>query len=329
MPIILRVHGASPIEVASSDLTEQLANGCVWIDLQNPTPEEVKAVETVLKLEIPTSEEMKEIESTSRLYCENGVRVMNTPLMINTTSERPELTEVSFIFARQHLLTLRESDPASFRLTAQQISRGGVGAKRDAIFVALLESIVDRQADMMERLSKEVDEVSERIFRHYDRSRDTELNLREAIYSLGRGGDLVARQRDCIVAFSRLVHYAGHEDFDETALVDQPLPIFPRLKPIARDLQSISEFAQFLSNKINFLLDATLGLISIEQNSIVKIFTVAAVIFLPPTLVASLYGMNFKYMPELDKVWGYPFAIGMMALSVTVPIIYCRRKGWL
>ena len=181
----------------------------------------------------------------------------------------------------------------------------------------------------MERLSKEVDEVSERIFRHYDRSRDTEVNLREAIYSLGRGGDLVARQRDCIVAFSRLVHYAGHEDFDETALVDQPLPIFPRLKPIARDLQSISEFAQFLSNKINFLLDATLGLISIEQNSIIKIFSVAAVVFLPPTLVASIYGMNFKAMPELDWPYGYPFAICLMVLSAAVPYLFFKRKGWL
>jgi magnesium transporter len=130
------------------------------------------------------------------------------------------------------------------------------------------------------------------------------------------------------VALSRLVQYAGQTDFD-TQERDSAVALYPRLKPVARDLHSLTEFAGFLSNKVNFLLDATLGLIQIEQSSIVKIFTVAAVIFLPPTLVASIYGMNFDSMPELHWDFGYPFALVVMILSVIVPLWYCRRKNWL
>lgn len=160
------------------------------------------------------------------------------------------------------------------------------------------------------------------------KTKETESNLREAIFKLGRSGNLIAKERDCIVSLSRLVQYAGHEDFDDSG--EGPTsPIYPRLKPVTRDLQSLSEFASFLSSKVSFMLDATLGLINIEQNAIVKIFTVAAVIFLPPTLVASIYGMNFDYQPELHYKWGYPFSIILMIVSVMLPYWFCRRKGWL
>lgn len=209
MAIYLRGVGSAPVEVAAGELRADLVVDCHWIDLLNPTNEEVKAVEELLALDIPTKEEMREIESTSRLYCEDAARFMNTPLLINTAEERPELTEVAFILMPKHLITLRERDSASFRNAAQQAQRGGVPAKRDSLFIALLENIVDRQADMLERISKQVDEVSERIFKRYGRSRETERNLREAIYSLGRDGDLIARQRDCIVALSEDLHGGG------------------------------------------------------------------------------------------------------------------------
>ena len=316
-------HHAVAAEAFASALTAKV----VWIDLLKATPEEIVAVELALEIALPTREEMKEIESTSRLYCEDGARFMTTPLLVSTESESPESTEVSFVLVRRFLLTIRDVEPLSFRQTAAAFARRS-STTRDLVFVALIEAIIDRQADLLERLSKETEELSQRIFRKLGGAKESENNLREAIYKLGRSGNLIARERDCIVSLSRLVQYAGHEDFDDSG--EGPAsPIYPRLKPVTRDLQSLSEFAGFLSSKVSFMLDATLGLINIEQNSIVKIFTVAAVIFLPPTLVASVYGMNFQYMPELQMKMGYPFAILLMILSVIVPYWFCRRKGWL
>jgi magnesium transporter len=313
--------------VAAEGFASALTDKVVWIDLLKATPEEILAVELALEIALPTREEMKEIESTSRLYCEDGARFMTTPLLVSTESESPESTEVSFVLVRRFLLTIRDVEPLSFRQTAAAFARRS-STTRDLVFVALIEAIIDRQADLLERLSKETEELSQRIFRKLGGAKESENNLREAIYKLGRSGNLIARERDCIVSLSRLVQYAGHEDFDDSG--EGPAsPIYPRLKPVTRDLQSLSEFAGFLSSKVSFMLDATLGLINIEQNSIVKIFTVAAVIFLPPTLVASVYGMNFQYMPELQMKMGYPFAILLMILSVIVPYWFCRRKGWL
>ena len=291
------------------------------------TPQEVKVIEARLGISLPTREEMREIETTSRLYVEDGARFMTSPLLASTESDSPESTEISFVFTGNHLVTIRDADMQSFRQVGSQFSRRAPGT-RDQIFLALIESIVGRQADLLERLSKETEELSARIFKKLARAKESETNLREAIYRLGRSGDLIARERDCIVGLSRLVQYASQDDFeggDRAAA----MALYPRLKPVARDLHSLSEFAGFLSTKISFMLDATLGLINIEQNSIVKIFTVAAVIFLPPTLVASVYGMNFEHIPELHFRWGYPYAIALMVGSVLLPYWFCRRKGWL
>lgn len=313
--------------VAVAEFAAALAENVVWIDLLKATTAEVAVVEKVLAIALPTREEMREIESTSRLYCEDGARFMTTPLLVSTESDAPESTEVSFVLVRRFLLTIRDVEPQSFRQTAALFARRA-SSTRDQIFVALIETIIDRQADLLERISKETEELSQRIFRRLPRAKESENNLREAIFQLGRSGNLIARERDCIVSLSRLVQYAGHEDFDDAG--DGPTsPIYPRLKPVTRDLQSLSEFAGFLSSKVSFMLDATLGLINIEQNQIVKIFSVAAVIFLPPTLVASIYGMNFDFLPELRWQFGYPFAVGLMIVSVVVPYFFCRRKGWL
>jgi magnesium transporter len=315
------------LPVRADGFVEALNDKAVWIDLLKATPGEVAEVEKALAIALPTREEMREIESTSRLYCEDGARFMTTPLLFSTESDSPESTEISFVLVRRFLLTIRDEEPQSFRQTSALFARRA-STTRDQVFVTLIETIVDRQADLLERLSKETEELSQRIFRRLPKAKESESNLREAIFQLGRSGNLIARERDCIVSLSRLVQYAGHEDFDDSG--EGPAsPIYPRLKPVSRDLQSLSEFAGFLSSKVSFMLDATLGLINIEQNSIVKIFTVAAVIFLPPTLVASIYGMNFDYLPELRYKWGYPFSIVLMFVSVLIPYWFCRRKGWL
>ena len=328
MPITLFPSPASEEPEAAGELPVALPKGTIWIDMARPVPGEVKAVERWLGISLPTREEMREIEATSRLYCEDGARFMTSPLLAGAESDAPVSTEITFIFAGPYLVTIRDADLQSFRQVSTQFSRRHL-ASRDQIFLNLIESIVGRQADLLERLSKETEELSARIFRRLPRAKESEDNLREAIFRLGRSGDLIARERDCIVGLSRLVQYASQDDFESGEGGSRVSALYPRLKPVSRDLHSLSEFAGFLSSKISFMLDATLGLINIEQNSIVKIFTVAAVIFLPPTLVASIYGMNFEFMPELKLHWGYPYAIVLMIASVLLPYWFCRRKGWL
>lgn len=329
MGVAIRIHAAGQTKVMEGieALRGMDARNTPWIDLFQPSSDELSAVEKSLGVELPTREEMREIEATSRFYYENGARVMTASMLVNTESEDPVTTDVSFVLFRERLITIRDHHTKSFAQTENWLSKR-VFATRDQVFLTLLEAIVDRQADFLESISRETEELSRRIFTPVRRVKESENKLRDAIYRLGRSGTLISRERDSIIGLSRLVQYAGQEDFGDDA-VDRPSPLFPRLKPIAKDLQSLSEFSGFLTNKVNFMLDATLGLINIEQNAIVKIFTVAAVIFLPPTLVASLYGMNFKFMPELEWKLGYPFAIGLMVVSVLVPYLYCRRKGWL
>ena len=329
MPIFVYPSVKQDQPLGAAGLTPAVVENAVWIDLLRATSEEVAEVEKSLSIALPTREEMREIESTSRLYCEDGARFMTTPLLHSTESDSPESTEVSFVLVRRVLLTIRDEEPQSFRQAAMMFSRRTF-ATRDQVFVSLIEMIIDRQADLLERLSKETEELSQRIFRRMSKTKakESESNLRDAIYQLGRSGNLIARERDCIVSLSRLVQYAGHEDFDDSG-EGPTTPIYPRLKPVSRDLQSLSEFAGFLSSKVSFMLDATLGLINIEQNAIVKIFTVASVVFLPPTLVASIYGMNFVNLPEKDWSYGYPFSLLLMLISVVIPYWFCRRKGWL
>lgn len=307
-------------EIATEDDLDP--GNLLWIDLRYPSADEIRRVETATGLELPTWEEMEEIESTSRLYTEAGARFMTALILVKGDSKYPERVEISFVLSPTLLITLRRSDSQPFRKAVRAFAKTPP-RKPDSIFIFLIEGIVDRQADILERIGQQSDRLSEKIYSAEKTAKQSEFKLREAIYQLGRDGDLIARQRECIVSLTRLVQYAGLGD------VKTKKGRYARLKPVARDLQSLSEYAAFLANKLSFMLDATLGLISIEQNAIVKIFTVAAVIFLPPTLVASIYGMNFEFMPELDKPWGYPFALGLMALSVVVPYLFCRRKGWL
>ncbi len=327
MPIFCHPSPTPDASVDAQDLLLRLTPGAVWIDLVNASQVEVAAIEKHFGIALPTREEMREIESTSRLYCEDDARFLTSPLLVSTETEDPHSTEIGFVFVKDHLLTIRNVEPHSFKQTANLFSKRPFPT-RDQVFVALIEAMVGRQADLLERLSKEMDELSHRIFSRLKRAKESEDNLREAIFRLGRSGDLIGRQRDCIVGLTRLVQYAGHNDPDGPG-IGMNSPSYQKLKPIMRDLQSLAEFAGFLASKISFMLDATLGIISIEQNTIVKIFTVAAVIFLPPTLVASIYGMNFEFMPELGWKLGYPFAILIMVCSVLLPFWFCRRKGWL
>lgn len=305
---------------------DPLPSGTFWVDLLEPTPEEDSFVDQLLDLDMPTREEMKEIELTSRLYREGTSRYMTTSILVHAESENPRSSEITFILTGTRLVTLRFADPKPFAMFTAQLMRKPSEANRDGAFVGLLEAIIDRQADIMEKIGAELDAISHDIFSDpEDKKRREEGELKDILRAIGRRGDLIAKERDALVSLGRLITFAGQEDFE----APRDNQLYPRLKPLARDLHSLTEYANFLSTKINFMLDASLGLINIEQNAIIKIFSVAAVIFLPPTLVASIYGMNFEFMPELKHHLGYPMAIFMMILSALIPYWFFKRKGWL
>ena len=305
---------------------QTLPPGTFWVDLQEPTPEEDAFVDQLLDLDMPTREEMKEIELTSRLYREGASRYMTANVLVKAESENPESAEITFILTGSRLVTLRFADPKPFSNFAAQILRKTVEMNRDTAFVGLLETIVDRQADILEKIGIELDEISRKIFTAPEGGRRIqEGQLKDTLRAIGYRGDLIAKEREALVSLGRLITFAGQEDFD----APRDSLLYPRLKPLGRDLHSLTEYANFLSTKINFMLDATLGFINIEQNAIIKIFSVAAVVFLPPTLVASVYGMNLKLYPDDTWAFGFEFAIILMVLSALLPYMFFKRKGWL
>jgi magnesium transporter len=302
-----------------------LPEGAVWIDLERPTREEERLVEAALGLELPTREEMQEIEPSSRLYAEDGAMFMTANVLWKADTPDPESTPVTFVLARQRLVSIRYSDPKSFKSFAAHAERHReVCATGATLLVGLLEAVVDRTADILERIGAEVDGTSRTILRRDAGRNLSTAELKEALTRMGRSHDLTSKARDSLVSLSRLLSFLGlpGEVKDDRALREH-------LRGLSRDVASLTDHASFLAGKISFLLDATLGLINVEQNAIIKIFSVAAVVFLPPTLVASIYGMNFKNMPELDWLLGYPWALILMVGSAVLPYLWFKHRGWL
>lgn len=296
----------------------------VWIDLLSPDDEERRLVEEHTGLAIPTLADMQEIEASSRLYKKDGALFMTAPLVAQVEAGDPVSAPVTFIVAPGVFVTLRHTEPKAFRLFSQHAQRNSLGDTHpQALFLSLLETIVDRFADVLELISGDADKISNEVF-HADEL-DDERPLEILLKATGRCGELTSKLRESIAASIRLLTWFGHP---ENGYIHDDA-IRARIRTLGRDLASLGDHTAFQTNKIQFLLDATLGRINIEQTKTIKIFSVAAVAFLPPTLIASIYGMNFRAMPELDWVFGYPAAIGAMLLSAALPLWYFKRKGWL
>ncbi len=310
--------------------------GTVWLDMVEPTAEEEKSVEAALGIDIPTREELAEIEASSRFYQEDGAAFMTANLIRRGEHDQPESSPVTFIIKDDLLITIRYHHPQAFPVYVKRAMKPQPTAMTGwGVYISLLEAVVDRAADHLERVGVIVDDTSRKTFGtgrtltgRKKRSRRRTTNLQELIENIGEEGDFTSKMRESLVSLGRVVAFM-------TAVVDQMKQTRDmkdnraRIRILQRDIQSLTDHASFLSGKISFLLDAVLGLISIEQNGIIKIFSVAAVVFLPPTLVASIYGMNFRAMPELQWDYGYPMALGLMVLSAILPFVYFKQKGWL
>jgi magnesium transporter len=303
---------------------QSLLKDALWIDMLSPTKEEERLVEESLILELPTRDEMVEIEVSSRLYKESGVVFMTAAMIAQSDSPDPKLDPVTFVLAQQQLVTIRYIEPQSFKLIISHLKKlehsqhNAIG-----IFIELLDATVDRLADILELVGRRLDDYSKTIFRPQEHNEER-LDYRHLLQQIGANGELNTKARESLVTFNRLLTFFGQSygsRLDEETL--------QRLSMLGKDISSLSDHANFLSSKVNFLLDATLGLVNIEQNNIIKIFSVAAVIFLPPTLIASIYGMNFQFMPELNWKYGYIFSIGLIMVAAWLPYKYFKYRKWL
>lgn len=320
-----RVDGAC-LQPAQLGGPESELDKALWIDLLQPDSGEMRLTEDLCGFRLPTRNEMRALEISSRLYSDGDAIFMTASLISSCGENVASVQPVTFILTQGRLVTIRHMDAPFFQAFLNRTQRlrpeftTAIG-----LAIGLLETCLDQISDVLERISEDVDRISHTVFRDTADAPLGRLSLQTVIYGIGRAGDLNSRMSECLVSFSRLNAFLGQlvSNYDEAAA----LGAF--IKTTDRDVTSLSDHALFLSNKITFLLDATLGLINIEQNSVIKIVSIASVVFLPPTLVASIYGMNFAGIPELGWSFGYPAALLAMIASSIIPYLVFKRKGWL
>jgi magnesium transporter len=312
-------------KICSVPSVQTLSHDISWIDLLNPTTEEENKTEGFLNIDIPTREEMKGIETSNRLYKEGDALFMTANILTGANTNSPQSAPVTFVLMYEKLVTLRYIESSSFDIFLERAKKSQIPVENsENILVGLLEIIVDRLSDPLEDMAVNIDNLSRDIFQAPIENKKPDFDA--LLRTIGQKADLNSKVKESLVSLDRLVTFLClHTETDKKLQNNNII----RLKSLEQDIRSLTEHASFLSNKINFLLQATLGMISIEQNAIIKFFSVAAVIFLPPTLIASIYGMNFSAMPELTWAFGYPVTLVVMLLSAILPYLFFRHKGWL
>ncbi len=310
------------------DLNRDHLRDALWIDLESPTSAEEDAVEAALRIDIPTREDMQEIETSSRIYREGGALFLTAQIVATVEARETEIGPVTFVVLPDRLVSVHYHRPGSLAHFADRAMRHDTPLATGVdTLLGLLESVVDRLADILEAEARRLDHLSDAIFEAH-RPSGKQDTLGAVLQRIGRAEDLNGKVGESLGTIQRLV---GH-----LAVTTDPsvgLAVKPRdrttVRALMQDIQSLREVGAVHSDKIRFLLDATLGVINIRQSDIIKIFSVVAFVFLPPTLIASIYGMNFEHMPELSWPWGYPMALGAMVVSAVVPWAFFRWKKWL
>ena len=318
-----QAHGLSRVASVGE---RGIPDDAVWIDLLEPTPEEERLVESILRIDVPTREEMKEIEASNRLYEEGGALYMTMSVAAHLDTDRPVVTAVTFILTGRRLVTNRYIDTKPFQQFVTYAQKHPAACQSPTLVLAgITEGIVERIADVLERVGSDLDNLSGTIFARHGNGAPTSRDLRGVIERIGFNGELNSKARESLVSLGRLLMFV-----QQSGNVDMSNELRGRIRSISRDVTSLSDHASFLGSKVSFLLEATLGLISVEQNNIIKIFSVAAVLFLPPTLIASIYGMNFPLLPHLPGEYSNFFvSIGLMIASMGITYALFKRKGWL
>ena len=313
--------------VRQSTAEGDLPPGVIWLDLLEPTDEERQFVETRARVRVPSRDALSEIEASSRLISDHGTLYLSTPVVARGDTEDATLSPAGFIVSEKLLVTVRYTALSTFDAVAERVRTDDTLTSAMGVFVALLEAIVDRGADVLERLGAEVDRISRSVFRgdpsdprHAVRKTDT---LRQTLSKIGVIGDRGSQARDVLLGVGRIAGFTND-------ICDKWMPpeLHSRLAAVSKDITSLNDYEAHLAGKIQFLLDAVLGYITIEQNDLFKVLTIASVVGIPPTLLAGVWGMNFKAMPELDWHYGYPLALVVIVLSGVIPLVWFKVRGW-
>ncbi len=308
----------------NDEKTLPFPDNLVFLDLLNPSrPEELEA-EKWLEYQLPTREEMQEIEESSRLYSEKGALYMTAWIPVGLDTPDPDTTAISFVLAPDCLTTVRYADPMAFRIIVDNTRRKcRAPISSDAVFLLLVELIIARIADALQTVESDLKKMSREIFtiNANQANKAVERDLAEVVKLLGRRSGLVANLRESLVSVNRMLQF-----FLNNGATWMRGDLAPQFRSVMRDVKSLDDYTNQQLQEMTFLLESTLGLINIQQNQIIKIFTIASVLFMPPTLIASIYGMNFENMPELKWVLGYPMAILMLIISAVIPIWFFKRK---
>lgn len=327
---MLSLHG--PDGPLAPESGGAVARRAVWLDLNDPGPEEATAVEAATGLRVPSRAALSEVETSSRLRRVKGGLSLSTPMITFERSES-QLKPLGFLLTKDHLVTIRFHDLRAFDSAAKRIAEGDGSTTPSEIFLIVLEELVDSLADALEDMASELDTLSTRIFDFDVRGaqrrrlespppRRRDLALRRILRGISNRGKVLGKIRASLLGLERIVPFVA------AACDGLGLPEDGRFETIRRDIDSLDEFETRLAENVQFLLDAALGLINIEQNNVFRVLTVVSVVGVPPTLIASMYGMNFKHMPELDWTYGYPYALALIVLSALAPIVYFRMRGW-
>ncbi len=305
----------------------ELSSGGVWIDLLDPTPDEAARVEKSRGVRIAPREELEEIETSSRLSREGDTLYMNMPVATLDGDGMLQPSPLGFVltdkvFVTIHFARLHTTEAVLTRLAAE-----GAAVSAPDAFAMMMESMVDFSADQLETISAEMTGLSQTLFRRNKKPsrniRRMHSMLRQMLADIGYAGEQLSFIRETLLALSRIITYTL-----ETCRDWKEKDFLERLETARHDLKSLIEHETHLSNKAQFLLDANLGFINTEQNDIFKVLTIVSVVGIPPTLIASMYGMNFHYMPELSWHYGYPLGLALIAVSTVVPIVWFKWRGW-
>jgi magnesium transporter len=300
-----------------------------WIDLFDPTPAEKARVIAATGLSVATEDELSEIETSSRLAFDGHAIYLSMPLVARAEGEAANTRPIGFVLTRDRLITIRFNRSHAFHNFIETQHRTPMEAVSPlGIFVLMMEAISDRLADLLETIRDDLDRISRLIFHDTSdstrRARKQGTELQEVLRGIGRAGDVMSRVRDSLLGIGRILPYVAQV---AAPWIDRPMR--DRMKSLRQDVASLSDYDGHLNNKMQFLLDATLGLINNAQNNIIKVLTVVSVVGIPPTLFASIYGMNFKDMPELNWAYGYPYGLTVIVLSAVIPLIWMKIRGWI
>jgi magnesium transporter len=300
----------------------------VWIDLLNASEAEVAMVQDHTGLVLPTPKALAEIEQSSRLVFKDGVLRLSAPMLALADTDHPALSHVGLILTPKLLITVRFEHLKIFGAVADEACGPGAPTSAALVFTALMEAFVGRQADLLEHARAKLDEISHSVFRAssatLNRVSRSNALMRAKLQTLGRVGERISLIRESLLAVERAIPFALEEGKDWFAP-----DLVRRLNEARTDIDSLNLFEEHLLGKVQFLLDAVMGFIGIEQNDIFKVLTIVSVVGIFPTLVAGIYGMNFHNMPEYAWTYGYQWGLGLIVATTILPLIWFKWRGWM